>query len=87
MGESEWAKISAGVRQRSLLGLLLFLIFTNDIFLFLQKRDLENFADDYITDNRISTIIGSLWHKFFILSEQFYINFMVLNPDKCSFTL
>ena len=84
---SEWAKISAGVPQGSILGSLLFNIFTNDIFLFLQKCDLANYADDstmYTSGKRVSTFIDSLSHEFTILSKLFYNNFVVLNPDKCS---
>ena len=87
---SEWAKISAEVPKGSILGTILFNIFINDIFLFLQKCDLENYADDstmYTPDKRVSTIIDSLSLEFTILSTWFYNNFMVLNPDKCSFML
>ena len=60
----------------------------NDIFLFLQKCGLANYADDstmYASDKRVSTIVDSLSHEFTILPKWFYNNFMVLNPDKCSF--
>ena len=87
---SEWVKISVRVLQGSTLGPLLFNIFINDIFLFLQKRDLANYADDntmYTSDKRLSTIVDSLRHEFTILSKWFYNDFMVLNPEKCSFML
>ena len=42
---SEWAKISAGAPQGSILGPLLCNIFTYDI-LFLQKRALTNYTDE-----------------------------------------
>ena len=42
---SEWMKISAGVPQGSILGPLIFNIFINNIFLWLQKCDLANYAD------------------------------------------
>ena len=75
---------SAGVPQGSMLSSLLFNIFINDI-LFLQKFDLTNYADE--SDKRVSTIINSLRHEFTVLSKWFYNNFMVLNPEKCSFML
>ena len=85
---SEWGKVLN--RQGSILGLLLFNIFLNDIFLSLQKCDLANYADDstlYTSDKNISNIMNFLSHDFTILSKWFYNNFMVLNPDKCCFML
>ena len=43
---SEWADIVRGVPQGSILGLLLFIVFINDIFHFLDKSSLYNYADD-----------------------------------------
>ena len=90
---SEWGKILNGIPQGSILCPLHFNIFLNDIFLFLQKCDLANYADDSsltvvkLSDKSISNIMNSLSHDFTILSKWFYKNFMVLNPDKCSFIL
>ena len=36
---------------------------------------------------KVSNFMNSLSHDFTILSKWFYNNFMVFNPDKCSFML
>ena len=87
---SEWTKISAWVPKWSILVPLFSNIFINNIFLFLQKCGLPNYADDSIThtsDKRVFTIIDSLRHEFTILPKWFYSNLMVLDPEEFSFML
>ena len=59
-------------------------------FLSLQKGELANYADGstlYTSEKSVSNILNSLSHDFTVLSQWVYNNFMVLNPDKCSFIL
>ena len=44
--QSSWAELSKVVPQCSMLGPLLFNIFVNDLFLFIEKCNLHNYADD-----------------------------------------
>ena len=72
-----------GVPQGSILGSLLFKIFLNDIFLFISKCQLCNYADDNTINQK--KIKNDLEMDFMILQKWFHENHMVLNPGKCHY--
>ena len=83
-------RVLAGVPLASILESLLFNIFITDIFLFLQKCELVNYANDsgmYPSDKNINNTMYSLNKTFAILPNWFHNTFTVLNPVEYSFIL
>ena len=83
-----WNKIKRGAPQGSVLGPLLYNVFVNDIFMFIEKSGTCNFADDntiYDCGNNLSSILESLKQDMKILLAWFTINSSLACPDKFHF--
>ena len=83
---SSWRDLKKGVQQGSILGPLLFNIFINDIFYFVDKSKLANFADDttvYTTADNILNLLTILKDETSIILNWFKTNEMKSNGDKC----
>ena len=82
---SEWTDIVRGVPQGSILGPLLFNVFIADIFHFLDKSSLYNYADDntlsYAHSNS-DTLIHTLQQDCTSTLQWFNINQMKANPSE-----
>ena len=87
---SMWNEIKRGVLQGSVLGPLLFNAFINDIFTFIEKTEICNFADDniiYDCGEDSPNISENLKHDLKILLKWFRINSLQANPGKFQFMI
>ena len=87
---SIWIEIKRDVPQGSILGPLLFNVFINDIFMFIEKTEICNFADDntiYDCGEDLSNILENLKHDLKILLKWFRINSLQANPGQFQFII
>ena len=83
---SSWKELLNGVPQGSILGPLLFNIFINDIFWFVDKTKIANYADDnttYGVEKSIMTLLKCLEEDTHNVLNWFRFNEMMPNQGKC----
>ena len=84
---STWRDLKCGVPQGSILGPLLFNIFINDIFFFIKKTTIANYADDntaYTTEENVDELLKTLEVETTEILNWFKVNEMKSNDDKCN---
>ena len=82
---SSWKLLTEGIPQGYILGLFLFNVFMNDLFLFIHNCKLYNYADDNSMINSspdINAILTNLKHGCKNAIKRFGDNSMKANPDK-----
>ena len=87
---SDRYEIVRGVPQGSILGPLLLNIFINDLFLFIEKANICNLADDntiYSCTKNLQTVLKNLKHDRINVSKWFKVNSMKANPKKFQFMI
>ena len=85
---NKWKKIYKGAQQGYILDPLLFKIFINDMFYFIENQYLCYPADDnilYAFDRNMNVVKEKLYKYFEVLDTWIYDNYMTLNPGKCNF--
>ena len=87
---SDWYDIVKGVPQGSILGPLLFNLFVNDLFLFFERTNICNSADDntiYSCQNDLKTILEDPRYDMVTLLRWFKENSMKANSKKFQFMI
>ena len=82
--------IKRGVPQGAIIGLLLFNVIINDIFMFIEKSEIGKFADDnaiYDCGKDLSNILENLKHGMKILLKWFVINSLQANSGEFQFMI
>ena len=82
---SSYREIVYGVPQGSILGLLLFIIYINDLFLFSKDFNLANYADNcspFEFSGTIDEVIKKLENDSCILIKWYNSNYLKPNPAK-----